>query len=47
LGRSRPLRTIPKLYEGEKIDAHAHIGDFGGWANVAASDEEVLDSMKL
>lgn len=46
-GRNRPLRTIPKLYEGEKIDAHAHIGEFGGWANLACDEDELLHSMRL
>jgi hypothetical protein len=41
------MRTIPRLYEGEKIDAHTHIGDFGGWANLACDEEELLHSMKL
>jgi hypothetical protein len=41
------MRTIPKLYDGKKIDAHAHIGDFGSWANLACDPEEVLHSMKL
>jgi len=45
--RSRPLKNIPESYEGEKIDAHAHLGDFGGWANVACNDKELLRSMEL
>jgi predicted TIM-barrel fold metal-dependent hydrolase len=27
------------------IDAHAHIGDFGGWANVRISDDQLLSDM--
>ena len=30
----------------EKIDAHAHVGHFGGWANVGHTAEEMLQSMK-
>jgi len=41
------MRTIPTLYQGEKIDAHAHIGEFGGWANLECSADELLNSMKL
>ncbi len=36
-----------KLYEGVKIDAHAHIGEFGGWANVACDPDELLALMRL
>jgi uncharacterized protein len=45
--RNRPLRTVPKFYAGEKIDAHAHIGEFGGWANVACDEDDLLSSMRL
>ncbi|HXW38025.1 MAG TPA: amidohydrolase family protein [Nitrososphaerales archaeon] len=45
--RSRPLGRIPQSYVGKKVDAHTHIGDFGGWANVACSPKELLASMKL
>ena len=47
MARNRPLRTIPKFYEGEKIDAHTHIGDFATWANLACDEEELVLSMKL
>lgn len=30
----------------KKIDAHSHIGDFGGWANVSINAEELIDQMK-
>ncbi|MGD0638884.1 MAG: amidohydrolase family protein [Nitrososphaerales archaeon] len=36
-----------KLYEGVKIDAHAHIGEFGSWANVACNADELLALMRL
>ncbi len=29
----------------KKIDAHAHIGSFGGWANVAISAKELIGQM--
>lgn len=47
MAKNRPMDHIPRLYEGEKVDAHAHIGEFGGWANVACSEDELLRSMKL
>jgi len=47
LPRNRPLRIIPGLYDGAKIDAHAHIGDFGSWANLACDEEDLLRSMRL
>ena len=30
----------------KKIDAHAHIGEIGGWANVAATPEQLLTLME-
>ena len=27
------------------IDAHAHVGRFGSWANVSCSDDELLEKM--
>jgi predicted TIM-barrel fold metal-dependent hydrolase len=27
------------------IDAHAHLGDFGGWANVRISDDQMISDM--
>ena len=29
----------------KKIDAHAHIGEIGGWANVAATPQQLLELM--
>ena len=29
----------------KKIDAHSHIGDFGGWANVAINADELIRQM--
>ena len=26
----------------KKIDAHAHIGDFGGWAGVGGAPEQLI-----
>lgn len=43
----RPLRYVPKPYEERKIDAHAHIGEFGGWANLSCEPEDLLASMDL
>jgi len=37
--------TSAKLYPGKKIDLHAHIGNFGGWANVSLTDGELVRSM--
>ena len=45
--RERPSLKPIRLYEGRKIDAHAHIGDFGGWANVACDAGELLAAMRL
>jgi len=45
--RERPLLKPVKLYEGKKIDAHAHIGDFGSWANVACDTDELLALARL
>lgn len=47
MARNRPLKTVPAPYEGEKTDAHAHLGEFGGWANVACNESELLHSMRL
>lgn len=30
----------------KKIDAHTHLGDFGGWANVAFTKEVLIELMK-
>ncbi|MDQ0508767.1 Predicted metal-dependent hydrolase of the TIM-barrel fold [Aedoeadaptatus ivorii] len=30
----------------KKIDAHTHLGDFGGWANVAFTKEVLIEQMK-
>ncbi len=37
--------TSAKLYPGKKIDLHAHIGNFGGWANVSCTDDQLVQSM--
>ena len=37
--------TTAKLYPGRKIDLHAHIGNFGGWANVSCSGDQLVQSM--
>ena len=29
----------------KKIDAHAHVGEFGGWANVSITPEELIKQM--
>lgn len=34
------------LYEGRKIDIHTHIGEFGGWANVSLTAENLTKSME-
>ena len=39
------LSAHGKLYPGPKIDAHAHIGTFGGWANVSCTPEQVIQLM--
>ncbi len=36
-----------KLYLGKKIDLHTHIGQFGGWANVSCTAEELVESMRM
>jgi predicted TIM-barrel fold metal-dependent hydrolase len=38
---------IPKRYEGQKIDAHTHIGKFGSWAGLESTAEELIAQMKL
>ncbi len=35
-----------RLYEGRKIDLHTHIGDFGGWANVSLTADNLVKSME-
>lgn len=30
----------------KKIDAHSHIGDFGGWAGVAFTKDRLIEQMK-
>ncbi|HXQ93397.1 MAG TPA: hypothetical protein VN739_10365, partial [Nitrososphaerales archaeon] len=37
--------TSAKLYLGKKVDLHAHIGNFGGWANVSCKDDQLVQSM--
>ena len=31
----------------KKIDAHSHIGDFGGWAKVAIDIDKLILSCKI
>lgn len=38
---------IPTEYEGEKIDAHTHIGRFGSWAGIESNAEELIEQMRL
>jgi predicted TIM-barrel fold metal-dependent hydrolase len=45
--RERPIVKPVKLYDGVKIDAHTHIGDFGSWANLACDADELIRSMRL
>lgn len=42
-----PLSKPVVPYPGRKVDLHAHIGGFGGWANVACDTDELLASMRL
>ena len=44
--RTDRLTSHGRLYEGKKIDAHAHIGNFGGWAGVSSSADEIVALMK-
>jgi len=37
--------TSTKIYSGKKIDLHAHIGRFGGWANVSCTPNELIQFM--
>lgn len=37
---------VAKLYEGRKIDLHTHIGNFGEWANVSLTAEDLVKSME-
>jgi uncharacterized protein len=41
------MLTSAKLYLGKKIDLHTHIGNFGGWANVSSTDDQLVESMEL
>jgi len=38
--------TTARLYPGRKIDLHVHIGNFGGWAKVSLTADELVKSMK-
>lgn len=40
------MQTVPKLYSGKKIDLHTHIGEFGGWANVSLTPNQLIESMR-
>lgn len=37
--------TTAKLYPGKKIDLHTHIGNFGGWANVSLTEDQLVKTM--
>jgi uncharacterized protein len=45
--KERPLLRRVELFEGRKIDAHAHIGDFGSWANLTCDADDLLEEMRL
>ena len=34
------------IKEFKKIDAHAHVGNFGGWAGVSITAEELIAQME-
>lgn len=36
---------LDKMKSFKKIDAHSHIGYFGGWSNVGITAEELIDQM--
>lgn len=38
---------VPEKYQGQKIDAHTHIGKFGSWAGLESTAEELVHQMKL
>jgi hypothetical protein len=35
------------LYAGKKFDAHAHVGDFPGWADISGNAKELVGVMDL
>lgn len=37
--------TSVKIHSGKKIDLHAHIGSFGGWANVSCDADQLVRYM--
>jgi uncharacterized protein len=39
--------TSAKIYQGKKIDLHAHIGSFGGWANVSCDSDQLVEYMSM
>jgi uncharacterized protein len=39
--------TSAKIYLGKKIDLHAHIGAFGGWANVSCDADQLVEYMSM
>ena len=45
--REKPLLRKVELYPEKKIDAHAHIGDFGSWANLSCTAEDLVQAMEL
>ena len=45
--REKPTNRPVQIYQGKKIDAHAHIGEFGSWANLSCTAEDLIKSMAL
>jgi uncharacterized protein len=45
--REKPLLRPVEPYRGKKIDAHAHIGEFGSWANLSCTVEDLIKEMEL
>ncbi|MHB8566491.1 MAG: amidohydrolase family protein [Nitrososphaerales archaeon] len=41
----KTLTGAGRLFSGRKIDSHAHIGSFGGWANVSCAGKDVINLM--
>ena len=36
---------LEKIKQFKKIDAHSHVGHFGGWSNVSITPEELIRQM--
>lgn len=47
IARERPLLRPVEPYQGNKIDAHSHIGDFGSWANLSSTAEDLVKEMEI